>query len=144
MRGCVRGRILRVILVLLAKIHAGSIYARRGKRGGTAYRAPREGHLAACSACRGEARRMGAIGSVLAGSLVLLSTAGTALAGEHAARKALQPFNDLIGTWRATGTPEGTREEKQRGFWTESLTWAWAFKGDDAWLTVTFDKGKHF
>jgi YHS domain-containing protein len=80
----------------------------------------------------------------LAGSLLVLSAAGTAWADEPSARKALQPFNDLIGAWRATGTPEGTRDEKQRGFWTESLTWAWAFKGDDAWLTVAFDKGKYF
>lgn len=60
------------------------------------------------------------------------------------ARAALQPFNDLIGSWRATGTPEGTQAEKQRGFWTESITWCWRFKGDDAWLAVTFDKGKYF
>src|SRR5436309_15972779 len=59
-------------------------------------------------------------------------------------REALQAFNDLIGSWRATGTPEGTREERQRGFWTETLSWEWQFKGPDAWLTVAFDKGKHF
>jgi hypothetical protein len=57
---------------------------------------------------------------------------------------ALKPFNDLIGTWKATGIPEGTREEKQRGFWTESMRWSWRFKGDDAWLTVSFDNGKYF
>jgi YHS domain-containing protein len=81
---------------------------------------------------------------LLAGLLVLLNVAGTSRAEEAGARKALQPFNNLIGSWRATGTPEGTREEKQAGFWTESLTWAWAFKGDDAWLTVAIDKGKYF
>src|SRR5438552_15879426 len=60
------------------------------------------------------------------------------------ARQALKPFNDLIGSWRCTGTPEGTREEKQKGFWTESATWSWQFKGDDAWLKTTVEKGKHF
>ena len=59
-------------------------------------------------------------------------------------KEALQAFNDLIGSWRATGTPEGTREERQRGFWTETLTWEWQFKGADAWLKIAFDKGKHF
>src|SRR2546426_11373932 len=59
-------------------------------------------------------------------------------------RQALQAFNDLIGAWRATGTPEGTREEKQRGFWTESMDWQWQFKGDDAWLKVAFAKSKYF
>jgi hypothetical protein len=60
------------------------------------------------------------------------------------ARQALKPFNDLIGSWRCTGTPEGTREEKQKGFWTETASWFWQFKGDDAWLTASFDKGKYF
>ena len=59
-------------------------------------------------------------------------------------REALQPFNDLIGAWRGTGEPEGTRAEKQKGFWVESINWSWAFKGDDAWLTTTFDKSKYF
>jgi hypothetical protein len=59
-------------------------------------------------------------------------------------REALQAFNDLIGTWRGTGTPEGSRAEKQRGFWSEKMTWTWQFKGDDAWLNVAFDKSKHY
>jgi hypothetical protein len=59
-------------------------------------------------------------------------------------KEALQAFNSLIGSWKATGTPEGTREEKQRGFWIETVRWEWQFKGGDAWLTVAFDKGKHF
>jgi hypothetical protein len=59
-------------------------------------------------------------------------------------KEALQVFNDLIGSWRGTGTPEGTQEEKRKGFWTESISWSWHFKGEDAWLTVTFEKGKYF
>ena len=59
-------------------------------------------------------------------------------------KEALQAFNSLIGSWKGTGTPEGTREEKQRGFWIGTVRWEWQFKGGDAWLTVAFDKGKHF
>ena len=59
-------------------------------------------------------------------------------------KKALRAFNDLIGTWRATGEPNGTREEKQRGFWQEKISWEWRFKGADAWLVAAFDKGKYF
>jgi YHS domain-containing protein len=59
-------------------------------------------------------------------------------------REALRPLNDLIGSWRGTGTPEGTREQKQRGFWTETITWSWQFKGEDAWMQVVFTKGKYF
>jgi hypothetical protein len=60
------------------------------------------------------------------------------------AREALQPFNILIGSWKGTGYPEGSREDRQKGFWTETITWSWQFKGDDAWLTATFEKGKYF
>jgi hypothetical protein len=59
-------------------------------------------------------------------------------------KEALQAFNDLIGSWRCTGQPEGSRTAKQRDFWTETQSWEWQFKGDDAWLEVAFDKGKHY
>ncbi len=79
--------------------------------------------------------------------LVLL-LASTATSEEKPAKKTpkegLQAFNDVIGSWRATGTPEGTREEKQKGFWVETLYWKWKFKGDDVWLKVSFENGKHF
>jgi hypothetical protein len=79
--------------------------------------------------------------------VVLCGLAQPALAeapAKRTPRQALQPFNELIGSWKATGTPEGTREEKQRGFWVETVRWEWQFKGDDACLTAAFDKGKHF
>jgi hypothetical protein len=63
---------------------------------------------------------------------------------QRSPKEALQAFNDLIGSWRATGEPEGSRQEKQRGFWTESLRWRWQFKGDDACLKVAVEKGKYF
>jgi hypothetical protein len=59
-------------------------------------------------------------------------------------REALHPFGDLIGSWRATGIPTGTREEQQKGFWTENLAWEWKFKGSDAWLEVVIKDGKYF
>jgi hypothetical protein len=81
-------------------------------------------------------------------ALLLVLTAQAALTADRPAPKkpleALQAFNELIGEWRGTGQPEGTREEKQRGFWTESLRWRWQFKGDDAWLVAAVEKGKHF
>src|SRR5437879_1449192 len=60
------------------------------------------------------------------------------------ARDALQPFNVLVGSWRGSGAPEGTKEERAAGAWTETVEWVWKFKDQDAWLEVTFDKGKHF
>jgi hypothetical protein len=59
-------------------------------------------------------------------------------------KEALQAFNDLIGPWRATGEPEGTRQEKQKGFWIENLSCEWQFKGEDVWIKLGFDKGKYF
>lgn len=71
-----------------------------------------------------------------------------ALAADEPAKKspreALQAFGDMIGEWRCTGEPNGTREEIQKGFWTEKMSWEWQFKDKDAWLKVAFDKGKHF
>ena len=59
-------------------------------------------------------------------------------------KEALQPLQPLVGMWKATGTPEGSREEKQKGFWIESIACAWQFKGQDVFLQFAFDKGKHF
>src|SRR4051812_22081328 len=60
------------------------------------------------------------------------------------AKEALKPFNDLVGSWRGTGEPEGTRAEKLAGFWTETIGWEWQFKGDDVSMKIAFGKGKHF
>jgi hypothetical protein len=57
-------------------------------------------------------------------------------------REALQPVHDLIGSWKGTGTPAGPGGRDN--FWTETLSWGWRFKGDDAWLKVSFDKSKNF
>src|SRR5215207_7321845 len=76
--------------------------------------------------------------------LLLLATPAAAEPAKPSAREALKPFNQLVGSWKGAGTPEGTLEERQKGHWTETVAWEWQFKGDDAWLTVAFDNGKHF
>ena len=78
--------------------------------------------------------------------LALLLIVGTAAdkPARRVPQEELRAFNELIGSWRATGTPEGTREEKQRGFWTESIAWSWQFKGEDVSLRADIQKGKHF
>jgi len=84
---------------------------------------------------------------VLAMSLLaVLTPAGFAAdkPAQRTAREALKPFNDLIGTWKAIGQPEGKLEDKRKGLWEESINWEWQFKDNDAWLKVTFDKGKYF
>jgi len=78
--------------------------------------------------------------------LLLLAPLGRAddAPARRSPREALQAFHDLIGSWRGTGLPEGSRAEKQRGAWNETIRWEWQFKKEDAWLKVVFDKGKHW
>lgn len=59
-------------------------------------------------------------------------------------KEALLPFNEIIGEWKGTGIPKGSKAEIQKGFWVEKQDWAWRFKGEDAWLIVHIDKGKYF
>jgi Archaeal TRASH domain len=82
--------------------------------------------------------------------VLLASFCGLALHGDEATPKrtpkeALQAFNDLIGSWRGTGTPQqGTKEERDKNFWQETIAWEWQFKDKDAWLKAKFDKSKYF
>ncbi|MFO0845208.1 MAG: YHS domain-containing protein [Gemmataceae bacterium] len=68
-------------------------------------------------------------------ALGLLSARAGADPSRKSAREALQGFHDLIGSWKGSGTPQqGTREQRDRGFWQEAITWQWQFKDKDAWL----------
>jgi hypothetical protein len=90
------------------------------------------------------------MGMIRAASLVIvcatfLTLIGTAAeAARRTPKEALQAFNDLIGSWKATGQPNGTQAEKQKGFWQEKIAWEWRFKGADVWLSAVIDKGKYF
>lgn len=59
-------------------------------------------------------------------------------------RDGLKPFNVLVGSWKGTGYPEGTKEERAAGLWIETVTWGWQFHENEAWLTAAFDKGKYY
>ncbi len=59
-------------------------------------------------------------------------------------KEALQPFNVLVGSWKGSGAPDGTKEERIAGAWEETVSWEWKFKDQDAWLEVSFAKGKHY
>lgn len=73
-----------------------------------------------------------------------VALAGAPAAPPPSAKDALQPFNVLVGSWKGSGAPEGTREEKLAGQWEETIAWEWKFKDQDAWLALTFKNGKHF
>jgi len=76
--------------------------------------------------------------------LTLFAIAADPAAQAIAPKDALQPFNLLVGAWKGSGAPEGTRDERAAGAWSETIEWIWKFKGSDAWLAVTFEKGKYF
>lgn len=73
---------------------------------------------------------------------LLLSAALSAdpAAKPKSAKEAFAPLGPLIGGWKGTGRAD----DKDKTFWTERAEWAWKFQGDDAWLAVTFERGKHF
>jgi hypothetical protein len=66
-------------------------------------------------------------------------------AAEKTPREALKAVHDLIGEWKGTGRPYyGTKEEQDKGFWVENVSWQWQFKGKDAWLRADVKKGKYY
>lgn len=83
---------------------------------------------------------------MFAQAVLILSTLIPAMGPElpKSPKDALQPFNGLVGAWKATGYPEGSREERQKGFWTETLAVEWSIKPDDFRMAVAIEKGKHF
>ena len=77
--------------------------------------------------------------------LVMLILPSFAMAqAPRSPREALAPFNHLVGVWRGIGTPAGSIDNQRTGFWNETLTVAWQFKDDDAWLALDFEKSKNF
>ena len=77
--------------------------------------------------------------------LLLPATLAADAVPARSTKEALQGFHNLIGSWKGTGTPSsGTREERDRGFWVETVRWQWQFKGKDTWLSADIEKGKHF
>ena len=83
---------------------------------------------------------------LLAFALILCLPA-VALGAEPSADKAevkeaLQALQDFIGEWQASGSPDKPRIDPRDPTWKETLSWAWRFKGDDAWLTLRVKDGK--
>jgi hypothetical protein len=82
---------------------------------------------------------------VLATALSLVAPAGRVRAADdrEAAKEALRALQEFIGTWNGTGGPDRPRPGPRDPVWKETLSWAWRFKGDDAWLTLEVKGGKH-
>jgi hypothetical protein len=57
--------------------------------------------------------------------------------------EALKALNEFIGEWNGNGGPKNAKPGS-KDLWSETVTWGWKFKGDDAWLHVKFKDGKYF
>jgi YHS domain-containing protein len=81
---------------------------------------------------------------LMGASMVQKSDAPKATPADAAkAKKALQEVQDFIGVWKLEGTQKAGGKTEA---WKEDVSWGWKFKGDDAWIAVSFGggKGKYF
>src|SRR6266550_1855425 len=81
--------------------------------------------------------------SLAAVSLLALSLWAAETKEQSKTKGALQELNDYIGVYKALGGPDKPRPEPKET-WQEKLSWSWRFKGDDCWLRLEIDQGKHF
>jgi hypothetical protein len=80
----------------------------------------------------------------IAVSLWLFCLVKPAIQATPTPKEALQGFQSLIGSWKGTGVPQGTRDDRDKGFWIEMIAWQWKFKDKDVWLRADIEKGKHY
>ncbi len=59
------------------------------------------------------------------------------------AKEALKALQEFIGAWKGSGGPDKPRPAPRDPIWSETLSWGWRFKGDDAWLVLEVKNGKH-
>lgn len=57
--------------------------------------------------------------------------------------EALKALNDYVGDWNGTGDVANAKPGSKT-LWTETVSWSWKFKGDDAWLVMKIKDGKLF
>jgi hypothetical protein len=85
--------------------------------------------------------RLFTLGASAALMFVILPVRAVDSEAQEARMEALRELNDFIGEWKGTGEPDKARPAAS-DLWSESITWAWRFKGDDAWLNLQIKNGK--
>jgi hypothetical protein len=89
-------------------------------------------------------RRLAALGVLLAVLGLVLPAVATVEEDKQEAKEKLKELQDYIGGWKGSGGPDKPRPGPRDSIWSERLDWSWRFKGDDSWLSLEIDKGKHF
>jgi hypothetical protein len=84
-----------------------------------------------------------AFGVLLTGITLIVPLPAQDAKPGQAARDGLKPLNDFIGQWNGTGSPAKAKPGAS-DLWTETITWVWRFKGDDAWMEMAVKDGKYF
>jgi hypothetical protein len=82
------------------------------------------------------------VGMLLLGVCVFIPLAPAADSDREQSKEALKAMQDFIGGWKGSGGP--LRPRPGAPIWNETLDWSWRFKGNDAWLALKIEKGKHF
>jgi YHS domain-containing protein len=77
--------------------------------------------------------------------VLVLAASMPAAPGTPSKKEALQPLHDLVGEWKGTGTQlRGSKDQRDKGGWFETIAWQWQFKGSDIWLRADITNGKYF
>jgi YHS domain-containing protein len=87
--------------------------------------------------------------SILGGALAVWADDGkdakkdaaTAAENRRSVQRALEPFNDWVGTWRGVGQP---KRGSSKGAWTEEADWAWKLDRESAAMQIEVKEGKQF
>jgi YHS domain-containing protein len=88
-------------------------------------------------------KRLFALGLMCGLFAPAVRTAAADRTDREAAKEALKELQDFIGGWKGAGSPDKPRPSPNDPVWSETLSWSWRFKGDDAWLTLDVKNGKH-
>ncbi|MBI1915013.1 MAG: hypothetical protein HYS12_09800 [Planctomycetes bacterium] len=87
-------------------------------------------------------KRLLLVGALLLGACAFIPVSPAADSEREQAKEALKALQDFIGGWKGSGGPP--RPRPGAPIWNETLDWSWRFKGDDVWLALKIEKGKHF
>jgi len=87
-------------------------------------------------------KRLAALAFLLGLIALVMPALAADSADKAAAKEALKELQDYIGGWKGNGGPDKPRPGPRDPVWSESVSWSWRFKGDDAWLTLKVKDGK--
>lgn len=89
-------------------------------------------------------KRIVALGFLLGLIGLVVPALGADTEQKAAAKDALKELQEFIGGWKGNGGPDKPRPGPRDPIWSETVSWSWRFKGEDAWMSMTVKDGKVF